>query len=258
MRTLSRIAFNGVFLIGVFSSHACGREHTPGKAIVVLFDLSESTDKPEVRTVYCRNFERILSTLDHGDALAAGWITEASAAQLELPIDERLPEFDAGTTNSFVVRARRAKADTALMKAKASFHSGMCEKLGKPGRKVWKTDIMTSLDLADRITGRYGPRTRKVVVIMSDMIEDSERYDFKKLDLNAERTRQIIASEKNDGRLPDLAGVEVCVAGASAPHTRQFDKIREFWKAYFAASGGELVDYGGPLVRCLQPRTKLG
>ena len=258
MRKLCRTVFKGVLLMSVFWSHACGREHTAGKAIVVLFDLSESTDKSEVRAVYCRNFERVLSTLDHGDGLAAGWITEASAAQLELPIDERLPEFDAGTTNSFVVRARRAKADTALMKAKASFRAVMCEKLGKPGRKVWKTDIMTSLDLASRLTSRYGPRTRKVVVIMSDMIEDSERYDFKNLDLTAQRTRTIIAGEKTDGRLPALAGVEVCVAGASAPRMQQFDNIREFWKAYFSTSGGELVDYGGPLVRCLEPRRKVG
>ncbi len=79
------------------------------------------------------------------------------------------------------------------------------------------TDLMNSFELAAKIFngGDWPPATRKVLVVFSDMVEQSHHYDFTAIDLTEARIAQIIADERAGGRLPDLHGVKVWVAGAA-------------------------------------------
>lgn len=241
----------GVAALGIaLSAAACvGGDARPGKDVVVLFDLSLSTGSPEVRDAYCENFREVLSGVSHGDALAAGWIVESSVTQPTLPVDTTFTAFDPETTNPLLEEAQRTTADSALAAARDSIHARTCRRLKEGGRSVTSTDIITSLDLAADILAA-GEGTDDRLVIMSDMLEDSERYQFDELDLGASQRSEILGRERERGRIPDLEGVSVCVVGAGERDTDRYYQVEEFWTAYFDSAGAELVSYGGPYIGC--------
>lgn len=246
---IGKLVGAGLIVAGPLLPTVCSEKPPWGRSVVVLFDLSESTNKPEIRRAYCDNFGTVLRSIGYGDALSGGWITERSAAELELPVDTVFPPFEPGSTNPILVRGRRAQADSALRAAREGIEQFICRKLEAPGRKVWETDIMSSLGLARKILAKHAV-AQKVLVIMSDMIEDSDRYDFDTLTLGPEARRGIIDHEGNSGRLPNLNGVQVCVAGAYARKVERYEDIERFWRAYFESAGAELVAYAGPLLGC--------
>src|SRR5437867_9123645 len=105
------------------------------------------------------------------------------------------------------------------------------------------TDVIDAMQLAERVFSTY-EGNQKLLVVFSDMIEESRRYNFTTEKLTAARIGQIIANEQDAGRLPDLQGVEVCVVGAGATTSGGLpaDKlltIREFWIQYFKARSEE-------------------
>lgn len=227
----------------------CEKQEPAGAAIVVLFDFSQSTRDPGTRQAYCEDFRRVAARIKHGDALAAAAVTERSAAELRLIVDTVFPRFDPRTDNRYLREARQRQADSLLALRIGELDSLVCQKLSQPPRLAWQTDIMGSLDLATRIFRRV-QSGEKILVIMSDMIEDSERYDFDRIPLDRAAVERILRQEAEAGRVPDLAGVEVCVAGAYAGTSRRYQEIERFWRAYFARAGARLVSYAGPLLGC--------
>jgi hypothetical protein len=236
--------------LGLFYCSSEGEQKAvvANKVVLVLFDLSESTNKPEIRKTYSENFGVILSKITHGDAVVAGWITEHSGAELVLPVNISFPPFESATTNPLVRRGQQAKEDSKLRETLRGIHEELDSLLQHTTRKVLQTDILSSLLMAERIFKNF-PHPKKVLVIMSDMIEDSGTYNFERETLTSERISQIIIRAKKDGRLPDLAGVKVYVIGATARDMNKFYQIRNFWLTYFQACQANLIDYGSALVR---------
>lgn len=216
------------------------------KVVVALIDGSLSTANREVRDIYCRNFRQALDAAGHGDVLVAGWITSHSAGELSLPVRVRLPAFEAGTNNPMMERELRQRADSSLRDTLATIEDRLCQ-LVQEGGKSGETDIMGSIRLANRIFDRYGDR-QPYLLLMSDMIEDSERYSFDSVRMTDDRIQRVLQEERESGRLPALQGVQVYVWGATPEAESQADRIEEFWRNYFKASGADLVSYGGPMV----------
>ena len=48
------------------------------------------------------------------------------------------------------------------------------------------------------------------------------------------------AAERKSGRIPDLKGVQVWVAGAGGSTPEQYLRIQDFWIRYFQAAGADL------------------
>lgn len=103
-------------------------------------------------------------------------------------------------------------------------------------KEVQSTDILATLQrAADYARGGHGRGT--TVLLLSDMLNSTR-------ELNMERAGGIpdqrwITDRKAQGRLPDLRGVCIVVAGADVASARGA-QAREFWKAYFEAAGTRL------------------
>jgi hypothetical protein len=222
----------------------------PAKVVMVLFDLSESTAKPGMRAAYLDAFRTIAATVGPGDSLIAGWITEHSAAELVLPVRLSIPAFSADTDNPMVIEAKRNQAVQAARSATDEACATIARGLGSPGRKIMHTSILASLVVAERVFEGF-PQPRKILVLMSDMMEDSENYDFERLKLNAAETKRIVSVERHADRLPDLRGVRVYVVGASAPSDDKLFEVEAFWRSYLTACGADVSNqrYGAALVR---------
>ncbi|MCD6116125.1 hypothetical protein J7K93_03845, partial [bacterium] len=117
-------------------------------------------------------------------------------------------------------------------------------------RKIFKTEIMGALQTAERVFMSYDQH-RKVLVIMSDMLEDSKLYRFTKENLTDTRITSIISAEEENKRIPDLKGVKVYVTGAIAGNSQKYFQVRNFWYKYMEKCGAVLSheNYGSNLIR---------
>jgi hypothetical protein len=102
-----------------------------------------------------------------------------------------------------------------------------------PSGAATSTDLLAMLQrTADYAHGARGRRT--TLLLVSDMLNATP-------ELNMERAGGIpdarwVAQRKSEGRLPDLSGVCVVVAGADVASKRGA-AARDFWRAYFTAAG---------------------
>ena len=99
--------------------------------------------------------------------------------------------------------------------------------------KMMSTDLFNTLARAADYT-RSARGRRTVVLLLSDMLHSTP-------EVNMERAGGIpgerwIEERRAAGRLPDLTGVCVVVAGADVASARGA-QVRDFWERYFAATG---------------------
>ena len=236
---ITRLTLLLAFLVLVLlpsCQHKAGAGRT---AIFVLFDISGSTSAPAVRQRYLEDFTAVLAAARGGDVIVGDVITDNSQATATYPIRQTLPVYD-------VFHFSRLTYDEALQAAQ--------RRLRVTGRALIlhsapapRTDLMNAFQLAETVLQGDATRgvTRKVLVVFSDMVEQSARYDFTVEPLTDSRAAEIIAGERSAGRLPDLHGVTVWVAGAAAAPRDGLppDKIyaiQRFWLRYFAACGARL------------------
>lgn len=226
-----------IVLILIINSGCKTEPITPSnKVVMVLFDLSETTNKPETRKSYIEGFMKILKSYRSGDAIQVGLITENSIAQQKLPIEFELPPLDYDTDNTVLLRKYRNIADSIIALKVDSLWKIADSVLTGLGRKVMKTDILGAIKFAEKVLKTF-PHPKKILVILSDMREDSHNYNFDNENLSSARIKKIIELERTKKNLPDLSNVKVYVAGANAPTTTKYNQIQEFWLTYFEETG---------------------
>jgi hypothetical protein len=228
---------------------SCRYANSPGNSdnpvlTVALTDLSASTDTEEARQAYQANIDRILKTAQPGDSLHFGWITTTSVGQLE-GVHVGLPQTPGGLLASrFDKKAAHKKRKTSRAKARREIRSY----LGDTTRASKSTDLMSALHWAGQIFER-SDRTKKILVIQSDMIEAAS-YDFTDLSFeDEEQIENVLRAEKKLRRLPNFDGVRVYVVGLGAARrdSRKIYRERKFWTEYFQRAGAEVETYGGQL-----------
>ncbi len=203
--------------------------------VMALLDVSATTKT--ARTSYLHDLATIMDQLQSGDTLWADQITENSLATSHIPFRLTLPVFNLLSTNADDYNSR-----LIALKKKASADA---ESL--LNRETKRTTLLDSLLVAQKVFHSSHALTaaHRVLVVFSDMREDSVRYVFDRENLTPARIKQIIGREQTDHRIPDLKGVQVYVAGAAADRSGNPERIRQieaFWRAYFRAAGTELPD----------------
>lgn len=242
------ILFLFFICLSLFSCEQRKNEGTT-KVILTLFDLSESTARPDIRAAYVKAFKRIIEVLKEGDSLLGACITERSIQQIDLPVEFEHPIFRPSTDNPLLRSGERDEFEKRISSMKEERIKRVDELvIGKEGQpKILKTDIMSSVMLAANILKRY-PERRRILVIFSDMIEDSESYNFERLKLTDKKIKEIIEKEKNRGMIPELNGVRVYITGAQARTLEMYNSIKKFWTEYFRVTGAELVEYSSTFL----------
>ena len=221
-----------------------------GAVFLILIDRSESVNKPEMRKLYVQSLTTILHSLGHGDVLLVGWITDQSATELQLPMNATFPRFCPQNDNPLVLGPERAKSDSVLDALRTKISDSLEHLLLSQHRTITHTAILQSMELAQRVFASYEGNPN-VLIIMSDMVEDSEKRNFLNEHLTSARTDAIINGLRSEGRLPDLRGVRVQVLGAATGNGLRDRQVRDFWFSLFKATGAALrpADYGAALIK---------
>lgn len=244
-RLIPSAFLGGVVIIFVIAIAKFVSAEEPAKAVFVLFDISDSTKKESIRQRYLEDFKLVLEKINPGDAIAADKIVDQSITKSTLPVKEefkKLSFFEGGPLKEKKLRLKQSEKKEQIIKTTE-------EIILKQNIKIASTDILSSLHVAERVFKGF-KRDKYILVIMSDMIEESKDYNFARENLSEKRISEIIAKEKKKHMLPDLINVKVYVTGATAENRDRFFAIQNFWMRYFKECGASLSkeNYGNSLL----------
>jgi hypothetical protein len=226
-------------------AHGCTRSPQPsalrqGTAVVVFVDFSDSVGGMD-RTGFRREIDKqILPWLEPGDSFLIAPIHDKTLTQFRPLVEAELPprpKFN-GWMNNMIKFNREAKAtDAKILQVKESLRAQTAEALARTAQARY-TDIFSSLLLAEKL---FSAESRnKVLILMSDMIEDYPPYAFDKLTWTPSTTDKILKDLEAQRGIADLRGVCIYVSGVSAPSAEMATNIGRFWEAYFKKAGADL------------------
>jgi len=208
------------------------------RVIVILVDMSGSTNHAR-QTVYREAFDKIYPSLDQGDRILVGTITGRSYIDFKPAVDVEIPRKSLWTNRIRFEREVTETKDRVRQEVETLFS----RKKGTP-----RTEILNSLNIADTIF--HEEERDKVLVIFSDMIQDSQEYNFATVDVTKDYIDQVIHYRQKNKLIPDLKNVKVYVAGASGKDSAKFRSVERFWTCYFEKSGADFSPhrYGHSLI----------
>lgn len=245
--------FKGIIILFMLISCclSCNRNNESNKEkkiFLVFFDISASVKSDSYKKAYHDNFKLIETSFKPGDVVVAGLITENSLTELQLPINFHFDEFIASTDNNLFAKAEEVKFNSKFLLLKDSLLN-IVDSLFNNSRDVQKTEILSSMHLAEKIFKSY-PEYKKIMIIMSDMIEDSEIINLNKVSLNIDFTNNFIKEKIDNGEIPNLKDVKIYIAGAYCSSSEKYKQIQNFWLKYFESCNANLSlqNYNSALI----------
>jgi hypothetical protein len=232
-------------IISLLFLNSCQKPES--RCILVLFDVSDSTISR--RNSYLQEFnEKILPKLKGGDRIVSDIISDNPSGQTRFLVNVEFPSF-----NPFVHNEILYKNQINNLKVNIST---TVESMIQVDRRVNRTKILEAMQLAVRIFTTYEDYDRKILVVFSDMIEDSDIVNFERIDWQRVNTDNLIQRIQTRIRIPEFQGVKVyIVTGVNENNPqvvdRNYDQIKNFWEGYFQRSGAVFdrrIWYGSTII----------
>ena len=210
-------------------------------AIVVLFDVSNSTRPEGVRARYRGTLDMVLEHLrEEGGVLGADVIDDNPLVHGGLPVNET---FEPCTIheNSLECRGERDELEAGVRGEAAAI-------LETSSRG---TDIFGALALAEQFFEAYPDAGARTLVLLSDMVQSANGMHLGTVET---WTGAELASHLARAPDVDLSGVRVYVVGAGSTALAdmtpiQIEGMERFWTRWFEAMGASVVFYGSNLAR---------
>ncbi|HTP41749.1 MAG TPA: hypothetical protein VML36_04960 [Nitrospiria bacterium] len=229
-----------LLMAGCRLSASTAAEPQVGTDYVVFLDLSMSVRADDRALMKSALTEQIIPTLVAGDHLVIASITDRTMTGFHPLVDESLPptpDFNGWTDNLLKYKKQVNDVEMNVPKIKERIDREISATLDRPQGSM-QTDVFSSLLLAEKLF--HNESRRKVLVLMSDMIEDYAPYRFERVAWTPDATGNILRGLEKDEMIPNLSGVCVYVAGASANSPLQAEQISAFWQAYFKRAGADM------------------
>jgi hypothetical protein len=146
--------------------------------------------------------------------------------------------------------------NSASQEQKRAFREMLYEDIRRNSPNVPKTQIMfTLLEISDIIANirKECPNSRIVLVLVSDMLENSDTITFytKRGIYVPENQKSLLKAVMREGLMADLSGVDVYIIGlgylkGKTIPERQLIKLVRFWKSYFRGTKAKVMGIGTP------------
>ncbi len=215
-------------------------------AVYLLFDISGSTRSTELHDRNTKAAEEIADRIAKNGGVIFGDVIGSEALNSStLPVHVLFPVYNPLKTTDKKFNEETGRARETLRQQVRAACAGKTPSA--------RTALMASLEMAGKVFNGEQVKAlpEKRLVIFSDMVEESENYDFTRERLTPARIQAIVEAERKAGRLPHLNGVRVWKAGAASvalDDNRNRD-LECFWIAYFKAAGADLApEHFGPTL----------
>lgn len=214
-------------------------EAHPPTSIVVFIDFSGSIHGRD-RAAYRRDLEaNILPFLGAGDRIMIAPIHDKTLTGFR-PLAEAalppLPQFNSFVDNTIKHAQQVKQTERQIADARQRLKADVAETFRRPMASQY-TDIFSSLAMAQKYFD--GDSRRKVLVLMSDMIEDNPPYKFDAMRWRPGDSDKLLAELSAKRLIPDLSGVCIYVSGASAASPTLAGHIGRFWEGYFERANAD-------------------
>ncbi len=208
------------------------------RVMLVFVDMSGSTNLAR-QTVYRECFEKIYENLDQDDRIIVGMITGRSFIDFKPVVDVEIPKKSLWVNR---IQFERSFTETKE-KIRREVERLLSQKNGTP-----RTEILNSLNIAETIF--HKEKREKILVLLSDMIQDSREHDFSSTKITNDYIDKVIRYRQKKNLIPKLNGVKVYVAGASGFDSHKYRTIEKFWSRYFKRAGADYSHhrYGHTLI----------
>jgi len=215
-----------------------GNDKETPRVIVILVDMSGSANRAR-STVYREAFEKIYQSLSQGDRVMVGTITSRSYIDFKPAVDAEIPKN--------TIWVNRIQFERNLTGTREKIRREVDRLLSRKSG-TQRTEILNSLNIADTIF--HNEKRQKILVILSDMIQDSKEYNFTRVKITDNYIDKLIRYRRKHNFIPNLTDVKVYVAGASGADPNKFRSVENFWARYFAESGADFSRhrYGHSLI----------
>ena len=223
-----------------WSVEAFGKSENAKKSrvLVILVDMSGSANLAR-HTVYREAFEKIYQNLGQGDRVIVGTITGRSFIDFKPAVDVKIPKTS--------IWVNRIQFERNLTESKEKIRREVGRLLSRK-RGTKRTEILNSLNIAETIF--HNEKRRKILVILSDMIQDSKEYKFDRVKVTDKYINKLIRYRQKHNLIPSLTDVKVYVAGATGADPSKYRSVEKFWARYFAKTGADFSPhrYGHSLI----------
>ncbi len=254
----ARVLTHATVLIGIwiclFGLASCQRSPEvarPGTMYIVLVDKSGSvaSDSP----MYRAGLLTIVSQVQDGDRFLIAPITGASGSDFRQLKEHALPEMiaPAGWMDEPIQVQKAQDAQQKKVQTVRDAMTADVDALLSQPSDAKRSAIFESLrTVAPLFEGE--PRRRKLLIVLSDMVEDSEIANFERSVVSQGFIEKELKRQSSAGILPRLQGVSICVGGALASPPEKAAALERFWSEYFKASGAVLRSghYARVLTTC--------
>ena len=235
--TLAKGVALGAFLFGLIPARASAQQPLD---LVVLVDLSRSvgTTGPDEHSEFQKNIEalsQLLKQVPAGSKVAVVGITDDSFGRPYILLSAALtsePGFF-GEKLDLGRRQLQAAWKNRSRDLSPSFAG---------------TDLIGALVVAGHIFDEHGALSRRVLVILSDMWQESRDFNFRGTKNFCDRSTSVVLRGPN----AHLNSVNIYALGVeSSGHSKQeWTCAHNFWVSYFAETGARLSRY--TMLRDLQ------
>lgn len=260
MRPLTRNVLAGA-LVGAVA--ACSHGSADRRNVIALIDYSGSISGDQAQR-YARVVVRdVFENLGEHDAIAVYPIDAAAVTNrvqlvgLDLQRTTFAKLSDGVTHREDSVRARVA---IFLRDAADSVFHAVETARSERKRYAGSTDLLGALrgvsnqienpaepgpvaSVLNNLLGKRSTRVTNVILICSDMLNESEDGDFDARPPVGAEADSLIRRLRTAGKLPDLTGTTVFVTGRTGRNARHVDATAAFWKLYFQETGADLKAY---------------
>lgn len=194
------------------------------KLIVLLYDVTKSTNGEADHQIYHSTIQALVETLRPGDRVVVGLIS-ATPMSRSAPV-KNLSCRDTGVEIDDGECLDRLKRELLQTLARLS-----------QGRTAVQTYLLDSFWFAQQII-EADKRERRWIVVLSDMIEDSPGLSFDRIRFDDRRIPEMTQGLRSQRRLPNLHGAKIFVAGAGGKDRDHYLGIRGFRMEYFRQANG--------------------
>jgi hypothetical protein len=207
-----------ILLLSTVNSYAA-------RDILVFFDASGSTSKTTSDRYFSEFRSAIVGKLAEGDTLTSALINENTR----------------GTFNPFGTIQIRKKGTLESptgygeeLEEQKIRGLGAVKKRLRESKPAIATDILSVLGQAKTYFASSGRAGQKVLVIFSDMVEETSALNLSKLKNESQIGPLFNKISKN---IPQMPGVDVYAVGAVGNGPHGFVALETFWKKVFSVSG---------------------
>lgn len=235
LRCLALIA--GTTIGGVLAHATTNKEYcaADGTNLVLIVDVTTAYDAKDKEVIVAAMGE-IFDSLKGGERIAIRTITDTFASSDRL-VDRCVPRCPHDDFWSQMLKCSEGTIRDDTRRLKNEITAALRERLANV-TELPRSDIVRTISSVGR--EEMARRGRAVLYVYSDLLENSDLISMRQL-FSAPNANIVRHVRKLD-LIPDLTGAEVRCFGVARDATlarrplaaSQLQKLREFWKAYFA------------------------